>query len=49
MDDKLIQQILGILIFGEIWEDFEIVKIKEREDERVFYMRGKEARRPEAV
>ena len=41
------QQILGILIPEEILEDFEIVDIEEKADERVFHMREKEERKPE--
>ena len=48
MDDKLIQQILGIVIPKEILEDFEIERIEEREEERVFHMVEKESRKPEA-
>lgn len=48
MDDKLIQQILGIVIPEEILEDFEIERIEEREEERVFHMVEKESRKPEA-
>jgi hypothetical protein len=44
MDDKLIQQILGIVIPEEILEDFEIERIEEREEERVFHMVEKESR-----
>ena len=48
MDDKLIQQILGIVIPEEILEDFVIERIEEREEERVFHMVEKESRKPEA-
>ena len=47
MDNKIMQQILGILIPEEILEDFEIVDIEEKADERVFHMREKEERKPE--
>lgn len=47
MDDKLIQQILGIVIPKEILEDFEIERIEESEEGRGFHMVEKENRRPE--
>ena len=43
MDDKLIQQILGIVIPEEILEDFEIERIEDREEERVFHMEIKQS------
>ena len=48
MDSKTIEQILGILIPEEILEDFELMKVEEKDEERVFYMREKEERKPEA-
>ena len=48
MDDKLIQQVLGIVIPEEILEDFEIERIEEMEEERVFHMVERESRRPDA-
>ena len=44
----MIQQILGIVIPEEILEDFEIERIEEREEERVFHMVEKKSRKPEA-
>lgn len=44
----MIQQILGKVITEEILEDFEIERIEEREEERVFHMVEKESRKPEA-
>ena len=41
------QQIVGMVIPEEILKDFEIVKIEEREDERVFHMSEKEDHRPD--
>jgi len=42
------QQILGIVIPEEILKDFEIEKIEEKEDERVFHMVEREDREPKA-
>ncbi len=47
MDDKIVQQILWIVILPEILEDFDLVKIEEKAEERVFHMREKEKRIPE--
>ena len=47
MNERLMQQILGIVIPEEKLKDFEIEKIEETEEQRVFHIVEKESRKQE--